>query len=485
MLFNSSIFFAFYAAFFPLYWLVHRHRRARTFLILVGSYVFYGAWDWRFLSLIVVSTVVDFFCGGAIAASPSPKTRRRLLHLSLAVNLGALGVFKYYGFFVQSFLDLANALGWHPHPATLAFVLPVGISFYTFQTLTYTIDIYRGELEPTDDFIGFAAFVAFFPQLVAGPIERAGRLLPQIISTPKFDMAQARDGAMLILWGLFKKVLIADRISVYVDTVYASPQAFNPLQCAIATLMFSFQIYMDFSGYSDIARGLAKMLGIELVLNFRSPYFATSLRDFWHRWHISLSTWFRDYVYIPLGGSRNGEGATNRNLLLTFLLSGLWHGANYTFVFWGLLHGVGVVLDPMTRLEKSRGKLNWREHRFLVGLGWLWTFVLVNFAWTFFRADTIGDAWIVLQKIAQLPLRLLTSPGSEQILAGLSRTEFVYSCYLLLIATALDFVSRKHDVNVRFGKHPTAVRWVLSWGLIVHLLLLAPSDTGSFIYFQF
>lgn len=485
MLFNSSIFFAFYAAFFPLYWLVHRHRRARTLLILVGSYVFYGAWDWRFLSLIFASTVVDFFCGGATAATSNPKTRKRLLYLSLGVNLGALGAFKYYGFFLQSFLDLAHVLGWHPHPATLAFVLPVGISFYTFQTLTYTIDIYRGELEPTDDFVGFAAFVAFFPQLVAGPIERAGRLLPQIISTPKFDTAQARDGAMLILWGLFKKVLIADRISVYVDTVYASPQAFNPLQCTIATLMFSFQIYMDFSGYSDIARGLAKMLGIELVLNFRSPYFATSLRDFWHRWHISLSTWFRDYVYIPLGGSRHGEAQTNRNLLVTFLLSGLWHGANYTFVFWGLLHGIGVVLDPMTRFEKGRGKLNWREHRLLVGLGWLWTFVLVNCAWTFFRADTIGDAWIVLQKIAQLPAQLLASPWSEQVLAGLSRTEFVYSCYLLLIATALDFLSRKHDVNVQFGKHPAAVRWAVSWGLIVHLLLLAPSDTGSFIYFQF
>jgi D-alanyl-lipoteichoic acid acyltransferase DltB (MBOAT superfamily) len=225
---------------------------------LAGATSSYGAWDWRFLSLIITSTVVDFFCGRAIATSLDPKTRKRLLYLSLGVNLGALGVFKYYGFFVQSFVDLVNALGWHPHPFTLSIILPVGISFYTFQTLTYTIDIYRRKLEPTEDFIGFAAFVAFFPQLVAGPIERAGRLLPQIIATPKLDGAQVRDGAMLILWGLFKKVLIADRIAVYVDTVYAGPEAFTPLQCAIATLMFSFQIYMDFSGYSDIARGLAK-----------------------------------------------------------------------------------------------------------------------------------------------------------------------------------------------------------------------------------
>lgn len=483
MLFNSSVFFAFYAAFFPLYWLLHSHRRARTSLILVGSYVFYGAWDWRFLSLIVASTVVDFFCGLAMADRSDSKTRKRLLYLSLGVNLGALGIFKYYGFFVHSFVDFANALGWNPQPTTLSIVLPVGISFYTFQTLTYTIDIYRRELEPTKDFVSFAAFVAFFPQLVAGPIERAGSLLPQIIDTPKFDAAQARDGAMLILWGLFKKVLIADRVAVYVDTVYAGPEAFSPLQCAIATLMFSFQIYMDFSGYSDIARGLAKTLGIELVVNFRSPYFATSLRDFWHRWHISLSTWFRDYVYIPLGGSRNGEAETNRNLLLTFMLSGLWHGANYTFVFWGLLHGIGVVVDPLSRLEKARGKLNWKEHRFAVGLGWLWTFVLVNCAWAFFRADTIGDAWVVLSRIAQVPAELLSRPGTGQILAGLSRTEFVYSCYLLLIATVVDFVVRKPGLDL--GRQPTALRWAMSWALIVHLLLLAPSDTGSFIYFQF
>jgi D-alanyl-lipoteichoic acid acyltransferase DltB (MBOAT superfamily) len=485
MLFNSSIFFAFYAAFFPLYWLVHRNRRLRTSLVLVASYVFYGAWDWRFLSLIVASTVVDFYCGRAIAASSDQKRRKRLLFVSLGVNLGALGFFKYYGFFVQSFIDFANALGWHPHPATLSIILPVGISFYTFQTLSYTIDIYRRELEPTDDFIAFAAFVAFFPQLVAGPIERARRLLPQIVATPKLDAALLRDGVMLILWGLFKKVLIADRIAVYVDTVYAEPGAFSPLQCTIATLLFAFQIYMDFSGYSDIARGLGKTLGIELVLNFRSPYFATSLRDFWHRWHISLSTWFRDYVYIPLGGSRGNDPETNRNLLITFLLSGLWHGANYTFVFWGLLHGLGVIVDPLTRLEKRRGKLNWREHRFAVGFGWLWTFLLVNAAWTFFRADTIGNAWVVLKKIAHLPMQLWESPGMPEILAGLSRTEFVYSCYLLLIAAGLDFVSRKHDVNVDLGQHPTAVRWVLSWALIVHLLLLGPSDTGSFIYFQF
>ncbi|MDH4283358.1 MAG: MBOAT family protein, partial [Myxococcales bacterium] len=358
-------------------------------------------------------------------------------------------------------------------------------SFYTFQTLTYTIDIYRRELEPTQDFFGFAAFVAFFPQLIAGPIERAGRLLPQILAMPRFDLGQARDGGMLILWGLFKKVLIADRIAVYVDTVYAGPEAFSPLQCAIATLLFSFQIYMDFSGYSDIARGLGKTLGIELVLNFRSPYFSTSLRDFWHRWHISLSTWFRDYVFIPLGGSRHGEAKTDRNLIVTFLLSGLWHGANYTFIFWGMLHGLGVVLDPLTRLEKARGKLNWKEHRFAVGLGWLWTFVLVNLAWTFFRADTIADAWVVLKKIALVPSDLWKNPAAQQILAGISRTELAYSCYLLLIAAVLDFVSRKHDVNINLGNHPVPVRWALSWALVVHLLLLGPSDTGSFIYFQF
>jgi alginate O-acetyltransferase complex protein AlgI len=332
MLFNSSEFLLFFAAFMPTYWLLYRNCMLRNALVVAGSYVFYASWDWRFLSLLIISTLADFVCGSRIAASHDQRVRRLWLGVSVAINLGILGTFKYFDFFVSSFADLLAGIGLRPNLPLIAIVLPVGISFYTFQTMSYTIDIYRDHCRPARDLLSFAAFVAFFPQLVAGPIERARNLLPQIEGDVRLSLAQIRDGAWLVLWGLCKKVLIADRVAVYVDTVFAAPDAYSPATCVTATLLFAVQIYCDFSGYSDIARGLAKMLGIELMVNFDAPYFARSIREFWHCWHISLSTWFRDYVFVPLGGSRRSSLITKRNLLITFVVSGIWHGAAYNFL---------------------------------------------------------------------------------------------------------------------------------------------------------
>ncbi len=480
MLFNSSTFLAFYAVLFPLYWFLHRNLRQRNALLLVASYFFYGSWDWRFLSLIILSTVVDYYCGKRIAMSSAARHRRAFLIVSLIVNLGILGFFKYFGFFVTSFIDLMSVLGIHANYYTLSIILPVGISFYTFQTLSYTIDIYYKKLEPTNSLLNFATFVAFFPQLVAGPIERAKKLLPQIESPTSFGPQQFREGVFLILWGLFKKTLIADRLSVYVDMVFASPGDFTGLQCVVAVLFFAIQIYCDFSGYSDIARGLAKTMGIELMVNFNTPYFSTSIREFWQRWHISLSTWFRDYLYIPLGGSRRGDFFTKRNILIIFLVSGLWHGAAYTFVVWGFLHGLGHIMDPHHHL---REKGEFESSLWLNTLGLLWTLLFVNCAWVFFRAESLSDAMTIFDNIFKT-FSQNTLIFSEVVI-GMSNTEFILSLYVIAILFLSDYFFKDRGVEKVTNSMPVIFRWSYSWFLLLNLILLAPSDSGSFIYFQF
>lgn len=485
MLFNSTTFLVFFALFWPSYWLVQNKPQLRKWLILGSSYVFYGWWDWRFLSLIIISTLVDFWAGQRLARLTDSGKRRLTLAVSICVNIGMLGTFKYFDFFATSFTDVLSAMGMTATPLTLNIVLPVGISFYTFQTLTYTIDIYRRQLEPTSDLIAFAAFVAFFPQLVAGPIERARNLLPQIATSARFDFNQVRDGGMLILWGLFKKVLIADRIATHVDAVFADVGAFSPPQIAVAVAFFSVQIYCDFSGYSSIARGLAKTLGIELMVNFDRPYFARSLRDFWRRWHISLSTWFRDYVYIPLGGSHAGTRRTMINLTITFLVSGLWHGAAYTFVIWGALHAAGYFLDPFTRWDRAHDSVVSMTRKVL---GFVWTAIFVNLAWIFFRADSLESAMQMLS-ILFSPVAWSEALGSIanplSLAVGMSSTEFVLSFYLIAILIALDLLFRDRGIDRVTSGWGFQARWVLSWVFLSHLLLLAPSSTGSFIYFQF
>ena len=362
-------------------------------MLLVASYVFYGFWDWRFLSLIWTSTIVDYFCGLRIHDANDEKRRKFFLVLSVCTNLGLLGFFKYFNFFVESFQDLVSVFGWTPDSVTLNIVLPVGISFYTFQTMSYTIDIYRGRLEPTKRFLDFGLFVAFFPQLVAGPIERGVHLLPQVLNPRRITRDQFYEGLYLICWGLFKKVFIADNLARMVDPIFAQSGTYHGPMVLLALYAFAFQIYCDFSGYSDIARGLGKCMGFDLMLNFNLPYFSTNPAEFWRRWHISLSTWLRDYLYIPLGGNRKGKFKTYRNLALTMVIGGLWHGANWTFFLWGTYHGFLLIVhrlikpyvEALPKIKNALLKNMWFAVRIL------FFFHLVCFGWLLFRAQSVAQ----------------------------------------------------------------------------------------------
>ncbi len=407
MLFNSPEFLLFLPLVFAAYWAVNRLKeglRVQNVLLLAASYVFYGWWDWRFLGLIAFSTAVDWAVGlqiaranrGEVAEGGRSRAAKAWLAVSLAVNLGLLGYFKYANFFIDSWVEVWAAAGVTMHASSLQVILPVGISFYTFQTLSYSIDIYRRQLEPTRNFIDFAAFVSFFPQLVAGPIERASALLPQIQRRRTFDYDQAVSGLRLILWGMFKKVVVADTCAIYVNDIFANYEIYSGPTLVLGAVYFAFQIYGDFSGYSDIAIGTARLFGIQLMTNFRTPYFARDIAEFWRRWHISLSTWFRDYLYIPLGGSRVGKWTAVRNTFAIFLVSGLWHGANWTFVVWGGIHALLFLPLLLTgRNRRNTGDIvGWPSLRELAGMAG--TFAAVTVAWVFFRADSVGEAGIYL-----------------------------------------------------------------------------------------
>ena len=391
MLFNSIEFFLFLPMVFVLYWFVfNKNLKTQNFLLLLSSYIFYGWWDLRFLSLIFLSSIVDYFIGLNLPNLNSNRKQKLLLFCSVAFNLTLLGFFKYYNFFVDSWINLLNSIGYQIKSIwTLNIILPVGISFYTFQTMSYTIDVYRKKLKPTKNFLSFASFVSFFPQLVAGPIERASNLLPQMLKKREFKYEQGVQGFRLILWGLFKKVVIADSIAPTVENIFTNYQDFGGVTLWLGAIYFAFQIYCDFSGYSDIAIGTSKLFGIELISNFKFPYFSRNIGEFWRRWHISLSTWFRDYMYIPLGGSKEGKWKSIRNIFLIFLVSGLWHGANWTFVFWGLFHSI--LFLPSFFLQTNRkfvssiiGENNYfptLKEFFQV----LTTFISVTIGWVFFR----------------------------------------------------------------------------------------------------
>ena len=412
MLFNSFEFFVFLPVFFLLYWWVFdflikeaKHQLLfQNLLVVAASYLFYGWWDWRFLVLIAFTSLCSFLSGIAIDKSSTKRFKTFWMSLNIVINLSILGVYKYYDFFVSS---LANAFNINAETHLLHLVLPVGISFYTFQALSYSIDVYRKKLEPTRDIVSFFAFLSFFPQLVAGPIERATNLLPQFLKKRSFNYTKAVDGLRQILWGMFKKVVVADNCAFFVDTIYGNVEGYNASTLAIAAVLFSFQIYCDFSGYSDIAIGLGKLFGIDLMRNFNVPYFSRDIAEFWRRWHISLTTWFRDYVYIPLGGSRptNKQGVALcgfskkavvvRNTFIIFLLSGFWHGANWTFVLWGAFHAL--LFLPLILLEKNRKYTNVvAEGRLLPTfkdlLRMLTTFILATLGWIIFRADNIDIA---------------------------------------------------------------------------------------------
>ncbi len=480
MLFNSWIFPLFLAVVFVLYWATSRAGfRVQNVLLLVASYVFYGWWDYRFLSLIFISSSVDYVVGRWLGAATRTGFRRALLGLSLATNLGLLGFFKYFDFFVQSAAELLRSLGLHADPRTLNIVLPVGISFYTFQTLSYTIDIYRKRIGPTRDLIAFFAFVSFFPQLVAGPIERARSLLPQFLRPRRFDAQRATDGLRQILWGFFKKVVIADNVAGHVDTIFAMSPLYNGLTLYLGVVLFAFQIYCDFSGYSDIAIGTGRLFGFSLMRNFAYPYFSRNIAEFWRRWHISLSSWFRDYVYIPLGGSRAVMPRRILNVIVTFTVSGFWHGAEWTFVVWGLLHGLYYIPLMVGRSHKKHVDTP-AEGRLLPGLrefgAIVLTFYATLIAWVFFRADSLPGAFSYVRRLLSFDL---LSGGTIDLVA----VQQVLGYIVVLVGVEWVQRHRQHALAIDGLSRP--VRWIVYLSVALAVAFLGNFGEIEFIYFQF
>jgi len=482
MTFTSLTFLLFFPFVFLLYWLKPQQKWQNSILVL-ASYFFYGWWDYRFCLLMLLSSLVDYFIGIAVHATDDRRIQRRYLILSLISNLGLLGYFKYYNFFSDSFVSLLNQFGWSVHPVIAEVILPVGISFYTFQTLSYTIDIYRGKLEPTRNLIDYLAFVSFFPQLVAGPIERATNLLPQFTVRREFSKSEASEGGRQILWGFFKKLVIADRMAVGVDAVYDNLADASGVSLLLATIFFAFQIYCDFSAYSDIAIGTAKMFRINLMRNFAYPYFSQSVTEFWRRWHISLSTWFRDYVFIPLGGSRCWAPRVCFNLMVTFVLSGLWHGADWKFIVWGAINGAALVVEKVLMVQRPRSDVPGGENDIpavsvFVRMGY--TFVIICVGWIFFRAASVSSAWLILYKIASLPLTI-ADPASL-VLDQAVRKGIGY----LVVFVIVEWGFRRHLHPIVVAKLPVAVRWtvytIVIWATIKTMLVNA---VNPFIYFTF
>jgi D-alanyl-lipoteichoic acid acyltransferase DltB (MBOAT superfamily) len=473
MLFNSYAFALFFAALFPTYWLMARWPRAQNVLLLGVSYYFYSRWDARFLSLLILSTVMDFACGLWVSREEDPRRRKTVVALSMALNLGMLGFFKYYNFFAESLHEALAGAGLSISLGTLRVALPIGISFYTFQSMSYVIDVYRREIPPTRNIVQFAAFVSFFPHLVAGPIMRPTTLLPQITTPRRFDLEQFYQGSYLIFWGLLKKVVVADNLYPIVDDLFGRWQTLDGGSALLAVYAFAFQIYGDFSGYTDIARGVSKCLGFELSLNFNLPYFATSPRDFWTRWHISLSQWLRDYLYISLGGSRGGTWRTYRNLMITMILGGLWHGPAWTFVFWGVYHGALLVghrvaepwlrrIDPSDPVDRAC----WKGMRIFV------TFHLVCVGWLLFRARSVEQALGLLLAMVHRP----SIPAAAYLVPVL------VVVIPLLIIQLIQYLADDLDVIART---PWYVRSVFYTACFYAIVLGANFGGQQFIYFQF
>ena len=482
MLFNSLEFSVFLPVVFALFWIANsRSVRLSNLTLLLASYFFYGWWDWRFLILIFASTLVDYSIGYFLSRSANSKTRKLLLWTSLVSNLGLLAFFKYFNFFISSFSSAFTLFGFEIQDHSLAILLPVGISFYTFQTLSYTIDVYRKKIDPTKDFLAFASFVSFFPQLVAGPIERAANLLPQFYTQKSFDYGAAVDGCRQILWGLVKKILIADNCAQLANYIFDNHENLHGSSLVLGAFFFAFQIYGDFSGYSDIAIGVSRLFGFNLMQNFATPYFSRDIAEFWRRWHISLSTWFRDYLYIPLGGSRGGTWFRIRNTFVVFVVSGLWHGANWTFVIWGLINAI--LFLPLLVMKTNRSNLDVvAQGRTLPTLreclSITITFTFTTFAWIFFRADSLSDAVSYLGGIFSTSIVAIPSfPGRSNAVRAL-----IYVSIFLLI----EWFGRedKYAIEKLFLAWPSFVRYGFYYALILSILFLG-GTTQEFIYFQF
>ena len=476
MLFNSIEYLLFLPVVFILYWFVfNKYLKLQNLLLLISSYVFYGWWDWRFLSLIIISTLVDYYIGEKIYNNKINSVRKTYLYISILINLGLLGFFKYYNFFIESWIVLLSSIGYnHKSTWTLNVILPVGISFYTFQSISYSLDIYYNRLKPTKDFLSFASFVSFFPQLVAGPIERASNLLPQLMNKRIFQHSQGVQGLRLILWGMFKKVVVADSLGWRVDRVFNEYQLNDGGLLLLGLVYFSFQIYCDFSGYSDIAIGTAKLFGFEIISNFKFPYFSRDIGEFWRKWHISLSSWFRDYLYIPLGGSRHSKLRSIRNIFIIFIASGFWHGANWTFIIWGLSHAL--LYLPFFLLGRNRQYINniVADNHLLPSIKELFqmgtTFFATTIIWVFFRSESINDALLYLYFM----ITNLSIP--ENLKFGI-----IY----IIIFISLDWLWRKNE------REPLNIKnKYLRWTLYTSLTYLIISyyrivETSQFLYFQF
>jgi len=478
MLFNSIDFIVFLPIVFILYWFVtQRNLKVQNSLLLTASYVFYGWWDWRFLSLIIFSSFVDYYVGVSLSKAKAPKKRKIILWSSILVNLGFLGFFKYYNFFAESFAEAFTLFGSHLGTSRLNIILPVGISFYTFQTLSYSIDVYKKKLEPTKDIVAFFAFVSFFPQLVAGPIERASNLLPQFYKKRQFKYEKAVDGMRQILWGFFKKIVIADNAAMYANDIFNNYQDYSGSTLLLGAVFFAFQIYGDFSGYSDIAIGTSRLFGFNLKQNFAFPYFSRDIAEFWRRWHISLSTWFRDYLYIPLGGSRGGTWMKVRNTFIIFVVSGFWHGANWTFLVWGFLNALYFL--PLMLLNKNRVHTSVvAEDKHLPTIKEFFqisfTFLITIFAWIFFRSPTVSSALNYFGKI--ISFSLFNTPEIVPIpLIG-----------LIIILIIVEWIQREKQFGLEFkeNKPSKTLRWII-YILVSFLIVIFFGKNNTFIYFQF
>ena len=483
MLFNSFEYLIFLPIVFLSYWIIlSKKKHYQNSFLLIASYFFYGLWDWRFLTLIIASTFVDYIIGQKIFNTEKIVKRKQLLWFSIAFNIGVLFFFKYFNFFIDSWINLFSFFNYNiNNPWILKIILPVGISFYTFQTMSYSLDVYNRKMKPTKDFISFATFVAYFPQLVAGPIEKASNLLPQINTQRKFNYHQCTDGLKLILWGLFKKMVIADALAPIVDDIFTNYTSYPSPTLFLGALLFSFQIYGDFSGYSDIAIGTSKLFGIELISNFKFPYFSRNISEFWQRWHISLSNWFKEYVYFPLGGSKYGNLKSLRNITIVFLISGFWHGANWTYIVWGTIHGllyIPVFLfkrkQKTTHSTKSNNSIisTLNDYRKITQ-----TFLLVTLSWIFFRAQSINDAFSYIKRLfTNLDFKNYTHPLGYRML----------DFYILIILFVLfEFLIRK-DERKPFNFKSKIIRFIAYFIVILGILLFYDDQVDrSFIYFQF
>lgn len=486
MLFNSIEFIFFLLLVLIIYPLLNQ--KGRLYFLLAASYFFYACWDWMYLGLIFFTSASCFVVARLITNTKYANYRKLFMALSLTVNFGILFVFKYFNFVIKAFEDLASAFHGNYQLNVLHLLLPVGISFYTFHSISYVIDVYNGRIKAERNIFRFLLFVSFFPQLVAGPIARSENLLPQLQELKNYDYSNFRKGFVLIFWGLFKKMVIADRLAIAVNHVYNHVDNASTLSLIIATVFFTYQIYCDFSGYSDIALGVSKLFGIDLIVNFKQPYFSKTITEFWRRWHISLSTWFRDYLYIPLGGNKVSKSKWIFNTMLVFVVSGLWHGANYTFLVWGAIHGAMLVIERFIYGDKIRNITS--GITFANICRWFVTYVVVVIAWTFFRANNIGDAIKIFGKIVAFKdikhdsIALFTQGGSEGLI-GLKFYDFFLAVFFILLFITVNFIFRKDGLPKFILSRPTVVRWSFYIVITFVVLWFGKFGINEFIYFQF